>query len=78
MKKRLVKKLAKQYLAGKLYVPTREDHWCIDTDGNEVYVTIAILHPKVEKMVLHLARRMGWTGCWWDNPTYLSIHVNSL
>lgn len=75
MKTRIAKKKAKLYLDGKLAVPVFRDSWNIDTNGTYVVVDIAILHPKVAGFVLEEARRRGWSGCWWGDPTYLNIEV---
>lgn len=72
---RKAKKMAKCYLDGTLSVPVREDSWTIDTDGTYVVVTIAVLPAKVMKWVRTLAEKIGWDGCWWDDPAYLNIEV---
>lgn len=73
MKKRIAKKIAKRYLAGKLPVRIIKDRWNIDTDGTYVDVAIAVLPVKVWRIVREMCYARGWSGCWWDDPTYLRI-----
>jgi len=65
--KRLAKKIAKRYLEGgdvARYLLGATDYW---VDGKTAKGEL-IFPLRIERAILHEARRCGWNGCHWDSP----------
>ena len=73
MKRRLVKKIATQFLNGKRNFPVRWEECCTHNDGRPgVDQWWAIMPWKLEREVRRQAYLRGWSGCHWDNPLIVS------
>ena len=71
MNKRIAKKQAKLFLAGKKKFPIHRYEWICDTDGNYVTKVSFIIPERVLKEVNRIALDNGWDGCHWDAPELL-------
>lgn len=83
MKKRLAKKLAKQFFTkglsnkyGKIEIVSHQTH----TDGRPpVYKKIFIPNDKkLEEAIYDIAYKLGWDGCHWSDPLLLEIDTSDL
>lgn len=69
MKRRILVKVAKQFLDGRRSFPVRYEECITHTDGRPgVDQWWAIMPWKLEKEVRRQAYLRGWSGCHWDNP----------
>lgn len=72
MKKRIIKKRAKEFLANPSSAKTHEIIWRGYTDGTYTVKTIASLPKCVADEVHRIARKSGWDGCHWDDPLLIN------
>lgn len=70
MKRRQLKKIAVQFLAGKRTFPTHYEECITHTDGRPGVDQWWVTPPrKIEREICRQAVRLyGWDGCHWDNP----------
>ena len=79
MKKRLIKKTAKRFLADRTYLPfgTREEEvWGYNDGSPAVVKTIARFPWKVHREIIRQAK--AERVCHWDSPLVLSIDDSEL
>ena len=80
MKKRLVKKTARKFLATRKPVYGTYTEECrTHTDGRPgVHQTWARMPEKVGRAIHRQAAKQGWDGCHWSNPLILTQDMSAL
>ena len=69
MKRRILEKVAKQFLDGKRSFPTHWEECRTYNDGRPGVDQLWVSMPwKLEREVCRQARLRGWDGCHWDYP----------
>ena len=74
MKKRLMKKKAKMFLAGKVAYPVCYDYRVYNTDGDYDVILFHKLPCNIRREAMRIARHWGWEGNWDNAPDIIAIN----
>lgn len=79
MKRRIVKKIATQFLNGKRSFPAHWEECVTHNDGRPGVDQLWVSVPwKIEKEICRQARLLGWSGCHWDYPLIIESDESRL
>lgn len=74
MKKRLMKKKAKMFLAGKVAYHVCYDYRVYNTDGDYEVILFYKLPCNIRREAMRIARHWGWDGRWDNAPDIIAIN----
>ena len=81
MKKRIVKKIAVQFLQGRKSFPAHWEECNTHNDGRPGVDQLWVTPPKkIEREICHQAldRGLWWQGCHWDHPCIIETDTSRL
>ena len=79
MKRRIVKKIAKQFLEGRRSFPMHYEECITHSDGRPGIDQWWVTPPrKIEREITRQARNAGWDGCHWDHPCLIDSDESRL
>lgn len=79
MKRRIVKKIASMFLAGKKSYPLHQEECLTHNDGRPGIDQWWVKPPvKIEREICRQARFYGWDGCHWSHPCLIDSDESRL